>query len=276
MASNSVLSAEFLGKALGNNQATGLTAMRSLPPSEVKLKWRDILTLEISDPVLKRHTEGFLDKLEKSAFRFQLADSSGKLVNRELSGQEILLRLKELQVEYTDPQKAKFFNDAVATLKKAGVLDGHDGVLKDGKLIIQSHDKPYVSAATGSNTLQTEYRNEIFPLRINLGTEYLRGAQVKGHDGKYSAVTVDGVLANELGHMAFRSRSDRLSDDVENIIVNAMGGKPRVYSEDSGIKFQKGSNFSYHTLYDKVDKPAAKPSVKTSGASPNVGKPVFM
>ena len=45
MASNSVLSAEFLGKALGNNQATGLTAMRSLPPSEVKLKWRDILTL---------------------------------------------------------------------------------------------------------------------------------------------------------------------------------------------------------------------------------------
>ena len=42
------------------------SAVRTIP---VEVKWRDIIHLDIKDADLKKKTEAFLDKLEKSAFR---------------------------------------------------------------------------------------------------------------------------------------------------------------------------------------------------------------
>jgi hypothetical protein len=89
------------------------------------------------------------------------------------------------------------------------------------------------------------------PVGVQLGQDYLKGAQYLGVDGRHYPVTVDGVLANELAHLAYRTRDERLSNQVEAIITTPAGAVQRDPSTTI-IQFERDSNGGYQTLYDKL------------------------
>jgi hypothetical protein len=247
MSDKDVISNNFIAQAAGVQtiKSDGKT-IRELSAKEIKVQWRDVLKIDISDPVLKRHVEGYLDKLQKSAFKYEVLDpSSEKKTVKELSGQEILQRLQNTQAAYLDPQ----------------LKDHMSRFMQDGKLVIKSHNTPFNGTAqTGCNTAFLTADGSV-PVMINLGTDYLRGARVRNTDGTTSPVTVDAALTNELAHMAFKTSDDNFSDMIENIVVIAMGGKQRMNSTQAQIEFQRGGNFSYQTLYDKL--PTKAPTAKS-------------
>jgi hypothetical protein len=97
------------------------------------------------------------------------------------------------------------------------------------------------------------------PLRINLGTAYLKGAKYFGVEGSgwfgmgratYSAA-LENVLANEIGHVWYRSNNDTNSNGVENIIAVQMGARQRDMNIER-IDYSPNANGGFITLYDKV------------------------
>lgn len=221
------------------------------------IKWRDVIQLEISDPDLKKRTEAFLDKLEKSEFNYT-TNSPKKGDVDVVSGQEILRSIKARQdFLASHPEFAAVIDRASEQL---GMNKG-----KDGKLVIADHTSPFQgSEQTGSSTAFINPGTPI-PVGIRIGQDYLKGARYLGQDMRYHPVQIEGVLANELAHVANRSSNNEMSDKIENAVLVSLGGVPRVVGREE-IDFKTNQNQGYHSLL--IQKP--KTTIKASALDTNM------
>lgn len=216
-------------------------AIRQIP---VKVSWRDVIELDIADPELKKKTENFLTKLERSAFRYETKDPvTGKVTQKELSGQEMLQKIAETQKMY----------------REAGLSDalGARGMMRNGKFVISQHDRQFDGRVeNGCNTAFIGIGNGIMaPVGISLGLDYLRGARFSDTGGRWNPVTIEGVLSNELAHLAYRTTNEQFSNQIEGIISVALGGRQRSSSEN--VDFRRNGNGGIQSLLEKAPEPKA-------------------
>jgi hypothetical protein len=77
------------------------STLQILPDSEIKIKWRDVFDLQISDAKLKHHVTGFMDIFEKAVFKFYLQDpKTGVVSENYITGQQILADIQKTNQEY--------------------------------------------------------------------------------------------------------------------------------------------------------------------------------
>ncbi len=199
-----------------------------------QIRWRDHIELDISDRDLKVRVETFLDHLERASFDYARLDpDSGQIIPETLSGQDLLRDIASRRDLYERSGIAQVLADA-------GVMGD------DHKFVIAQHDRPFDGTVqNGANTAFASIEGRNYPLRIELGTDYLQGAQYFDANGQTHPVSVEGVVANEIGHLATGRPGDQLTIDIENIIAVSLGAEQRV---GQGIDFEQGSNGGYHSL----------------------------
>jgi hypothetical protein len=213
------------------------------------VRWRDVLHLQIRDDQLRQRVEGFLDRFERGSFPYRFRDAqTGQEVERALTGQDILQRIQALGQQYNATAGA---NDTIR-----GLLNQFGIQHVNGRFTIADHPRPFDgNPANGSNTMFVGNPPSL-PLAIQIGQQYLRGAQYLGVDGRHHPVTVDGVIAHELAHLAFLNPSESprpgtLSpNQVESIVVTALGG-PQRDPRTTLVRYTPDSNGGYQTLYDR-------------------------
>lgn len=228
----------------------------------VTVPWKSVINLEIQDPLLKKHVVGFLDRFEKSSFTFDYLNSSnGEISRQTLTGQDLLKKMKETLDLY---QSTGLDLQEVAVRNKQ--LPSFHFV--PGKFTLGDHTRPYDgTASSGSDTPFVLFKNSAFPLGVEIGRDYLKGAQYLGVDGKHHPVTVDQVVVHELAHVAFREPREEWPTQVEGIVLALMGAVQRD-PRTTAVKFERTPNAGYQTLYDKL--PASKPA-RVKPASPQPG-----
>lgn len=231
----------------------------------VTVPWKSVINLDIQDPALKKHVVGFLDRFEKSSFTFDYLNSStGEISRQTLTGQDLLKRMQETLELYQsaglNPQQLAQQNKNLSTLK-----------FVPGKFTLGDHTRPYDgTVSSGSDSPFVLFRNSAFPLAIEIGQDYLKGAQYRGVDGKHYPVTVDQVVVHEMAHVAFRDPKEQWPTQVEGIVMALMGAVQRDPST-TAVQFTRQPNAGYQTLYDKLpaSKPArVKPTVPKPGTRP--------
>lgn len=210
----------------------------------VTVPWRDVIHLDIKDPALKAHVEGFLNQFERSSYPYQRQDPrSGQITEERLSGQDILARLKQTQDLYRQVGGAQLSGQMQQVMARLGMQ------YADGKFTIGDHNRPANGGpANGSITMFADQGGAL-PMGIQIGTDYLKRSMYPGVDGKMHPVTVDGVIAHELAHLAFKTRQEGVPLQIEGIVVAAMGGEQR--DPNSSVINLNRQSPGYETLYDK-------------------------
>ncbi len=225
--------------------------LQVLPNSDIKTKWRDVFEMQVDDAELKKHVEGFLNLFEKGVFEFKLQHPQTKEITTHfITGQQVLADIAKINDEY----------ERTGFRWKKGVSH----LMRRGKIVIASHNRNFSSIKSGSNTMFADIAGgnpsgESNPVRINLGTQYLKGARYYGPEGSglmgfgraSFPVTIANVLANEIAHVWYRSKDDVISNGFENIVTIPMGAESRGVDLEQ-IKFSRGGNGGYITLHDKV------------------------
>jgi hypothetical protein len=209
---------------------------------EPKIRWRDLIHLDIKDPKLKTHVEGFLDFLEKSSFPYDFLDpSTGLTATRHFSGQEVFKGIRNVMGMYRQAGRQLF-----DFMQKAYKQKNIEYV--EGKFTITDYNGPYQSnEETSACTAHADPQGHI-PLFIQIGREYLKGGKQLGVDGKNHPVTVDGVVMHELTHLFTQSTNEARPVQIENIVTVAMGAVQRASRK---MIFKRKGNGGYCTLYDK-------------------------
>lgn len=225
-------------------------------PAVQGVNWRDSIELQISDPDLRARTERFLDYLQGASFEYLRQDpSSGKIVKETLTGQQILGDIAARRDGYVQSGMA----DA---LRDAGLMGANR------KFVIAQHDRLFDgSVQNGANTAFANVNGRNYPLRIEIGTDYLRGARYYDAQGGLHPVTVEGVLANELGHLATGQPGDQMTIDIENIIAVQLGAEQRV---GETVEFTRNANGGFQSLLPDPKALAPAPSID---AAPVTGPP---
>ena len=220
--------------------------LQVLPDSEIKIKWQDVFDLQVSNAELKKHVTGFMDLFEKSVFKFYLQDAqTGVVTENYITGQQVLGDIQRTNEEY---ERTGFRYQT-----------GIQYLIPNGKIVIASHDNLFKGVATGSNTMFSVNEGREAPLRINLGTDYLKGARYYGVPGSgwfgigraTHPATLENVLSNEIGHVWYRTSNEKISNGIENIIAVQMGAPQRDMDKQE-IEFSRNSNGGFVTLYDGV------------------------
>lgn len=215
------------------------------------IKWRDVFHIDISDPELRRHVEGFLTYLET-------ADYSG--VNEAMpelnEGQWLLFGLKRVQDHYRTEPTIVPDREKGARIDEAKKMAQHFqelGLMHDGKFIITAHDTPYDSQNNENGPVVSGYKFKNFwPGRISLGTDYLKGARYRDERGGLQSVSVDAVLVNQFAHFIWMIDDPSRGLEIENDYLRAMGAPERV---DLRIEYRRDANSGYRTLYDQKGSP---------------------
>lgn len=219
-------------------------ASESVTEVPVKIKWRDVLHLEIKDQELRGHVERFLDKFERSAFQYDLKHpTTGNITRHTLSGQWMLEQMRARLNEYD--REMPHIYDAMRT---ENLKYGFTTPIAEGKFTIGDHPHHFDGGnLTGCNTSFLGTPKGRRPGTIHLGHDYLKGAQYKGTGWftRYHPVTVEGALANELSHLV-HGTDEKKSNEAESIITVPLGAPPR--DPDGKIRFKRGSNGGYQTL----------------------------
>lgn len=221
----------------------------------IQVRWQDILELQITDPTLRQHVENFLDFLETAEFDYHYMDeNSGEVSRRTLTGQDLLRRIAVRRETF---ERENIFP----------VLENMN-ITSNNKFVIRSHPRqPINLPQDGANTLFIGLSEEAFvPVEISLGMVYLRTAMEMDINGNRNPVTVEGVLANELAHLAFGSTDDVMSNMVESIIAVAMGAGQRDAAR-SNITFRRSGD--YVSLIEIERRTASEPSLPAITAKPN-------
>lgn len=203
------------------------------------VSWRDLFVLEIADANLKRRAEGFLDFYQSTAFKYAEIDPvSGAIVEHEFSGQEVMARCLALRRLIEDSGEMAFFT--------------RNNLLKSGKFTIAQHDRPYGNNHfNGSNTVFAgSGHHRIVPVKIELGRDYLKGAKYFDTEGKLHPVTVDAIIAHELGHFSTPTHEEVVPMQTESIVIAAMGGAQR--GADYRIAYTPNGNGGYQSLHHRV------------------------
>lgn len=237
----------------------------------VTVPWRQVLHLQIADAELKKHTESFLDFFEKSTFFYKTTDpATGKLLDQRFSGQEALRAIKTRMDLYKNgPEHIKELRRKVMGATELG--PGRKIEWVEDKLTIADHGLPFNKDDLTSGMI-TQYldASRRLPIAIHVGRDYLKGAQYYDKDGKTHPITVDGALAHELGHVAYRSADEMVATTVEAVVVGAMGGVPRETTSRPRYNFEKNSNGGYKVLPKGPQRggnwylhPGAKPNFAT-------------
>lgn len=214
-------------------------------PAVQGVNWRDSIELRISDPDLRARTERFLDYLQGATFEYLRQDpNDGKIVKETLTGQQILGDIAARRGVYVQSGMAD-------------VLQGAGFMGPDQKFIIAQHDRFFDGRVqNGANTAFTRVNGRDYPLRVEIGTDYLRGARYYDAQGGLHPVTVEGVLANELGHLATGQSGDQMTIDIENIIAVQLGAEQRVGEQ---VEFTRNGNGGYQSLLPAAEGVAPAP-----------------
>lgn len=216
--------------------------------------WRELFTLEIADPNLKRRAEGFLDFYESTAFKYAEQDpATGIITEHEFSGQEVMARCKTLRQLIENSGEAPFLI--------------RNNLLKGGKFVIAQHDRPYGNNHyNGSNTVFAgSGHDRIVPVKIELGRDYLKGAKYYDTEGALHPVTVDAILAHELAHFSTPTHEEVVPMQTEAIVIAAMGGAQR--GANYHISYSPNGNGGYQSLHHKVARSALAQTFETSAAT---------
>lgn len=248
------------------------------------VKWRDIFDLNIDDRGLKTSVEGFLDYFENAEFPYDRQDpNTGAITQSTISGQQVLEGIAVRLKLYEENGLAKAFSDPKMAERLGlsgegpnGILPPGESVMHDGKFVIRSHDQEFKGdPKTGANTISMVLpgMSEPLVLGINLGKDYLRGAQYYGVDGNMHPVTVEGVLVNELAHMDQGASAEAASILLESIVTVSNGGVQREPG-NSYIDFSSNSNGGFQTLrsYEDVIKPDAGVVLPEENPQPDLGQ----
>ena len=221
-------------------------------PSEPAVNWRDCIELRIGDPDLRARTERFLDYLQRAEFTYLRQDpETHRIVEEKLTGQQLLRDISARRDVYDQ-------SGIAASLEGAGLMG------PSHKFVIAQHDRPFDgSVQNGSNTMFAQVNGHDYPLRIEIGTDYLKGAQYYDAQGGLHPVTVEGVVSNELGHLATGQPGDQMTIDIENIIAVQLGAEQRVGEQ---VEFSRNGNGGYQSLLpETVAPPAPAPEQMPSG-----------
>ncbi len=225
-------------------------------PAVPTVNWRDSIELRMTNPDLRARTERFLDYLQTARFEYARQDpNTGRITRETLTGQQILSDIAARRNIYIQSGMAD-------TLRDAGIMG------PNRRFVIAQHDRLFDdSVQSGANTAFANVNGRNYPLRIEVGTDYLRGARFFDAQGRLHPVTVEGVLANELGHLATGQPGDQMTIDIENIIAVQLGAEQRV---GEGISFSRNANGGFQSLL-----PATKDLAPAPGkdAAPVTGPP---
>jgi hypothetical protein len=178
-------------------------SIRDIPEPSIKFHWRDLIALDIRDPELRSRAESFLNLFEHSAFRYEKLDErTGRLMAREISGQDYLKRISELK-------------DTYDTVNLSTLLTSR-GMMPGGKFLIAQHDRPYDgSMETGAETLwMGKHKPDPLPIGIEIGASYLRAERV----------SIDAVLVRELTKLAFQKNDEAPGMEAADVIVSVLRG----------------------------------------------------
>jgi hypothetical protein len=223
------------------------SAQTAPPRQQTPIKWRDVFHIDIADPVLRRHVEGFLTYLET-------ADYPGMDPQEVMQpeGQSLLFGLKRVQDHYRE--QPAIIPDAKegARIDKTKRMVQHFeeiGLMRDGKFIITAHNLPYVKERqeTGTHIVGHKFIN-FWPAQISLGTDYMKGARYRDERGGLHAVTVDAALIHQFAPIIWMTEDKDIALHLENDYLRVMGMPERA---DSGVVFKRGINGGYRTLYDR-------------------------
>ncbi|MGQ0526748.1 MAG: hypothetical protein ACT4OY_01765 [Alphaproteobacteria bacterium] len=249
-------------KAVVTRPTPNPDALKGLVPEPIKVSWTDVIELQIQDPELKTGVERFLNVLESNAFPYDEAapEDHSKITRKNFSPQEeIFARLATAKKLYDETGLSD-------TFIKMGMMSSQK------KFVIRQHDRLFDGKAeNGANTLNVQMPGKTkFPAMVEMGSDYLKGAQYTGADGRKYPVSLEGVIANELFHLAYgmEDRSglgisdEAYSNRIESIIVTALGGAQR--NESSLIDFTRNSNGGYVILIPPKQNSALTPSPPTN------------
>lgn len=225
-------------------------------PTVPTVNWRDSIELQISNPDLRARVERFLNYMQTARFEYARQDpNTGRITRETLTGQQLLGDIAARRNVYVQSGMAD-------VLREQGIMG------PNRRFVIAQHDRPFNGQVqNGANTLFAQVNGRDYPLRIEVGTDYLRGARFYDAQGRLHPVTVEGVLANELGHLATGQRGDQMTIDIENIIAVQLGAEQRVGEE---ISFSRNANGGFQSLL-----PATKDLAPAPGkdAAPVTGPP---
>ena len=227
------------------------------PPAGTRVNWRDSIELQISNPDLRARVERFLDYMQTARFEYARQDTNtGKITRETLTGQQLLGDIAARRIVYVQSGMAD-------TLREAGIMG------PNRRFVIAQHDRPFDGQVqNGANTAFARVNGRDYPLAIQIGTDYLRGARFFDTQGRLHPVTVEGVLANELGHLATGKPGDQMTIDIENIIAVQLGAAQRVGEE---ISFSRNANGGFQSLLPAAGGTA--PAPKEAAPATGIPKP---
>lgn len=207
--------------------------------------WRKSIVVVTDDPKLRQRIEGFLDHLQNSPFKYSVPLDGGGTY--QFTGKDMIRAVGLYVDEYKRHPNSPHVRDIILP------------ALKDGKLQIASHDKKFDgSGLTGCFTLM--YGQENLPVQIQIGKDYLRTMELKGPDGRYHPVTIEGVILNELVHAAFRTKDEPSTNLVENQFLRSRG-KPERQLDMASQEYRFNPKPDYTSVFDKP-LPASAPAPK--------------
>lgn len=227
------------------------------PPAGTRVNWRDSIELQISNPDLRARVERFLDYMQTARFEYARQDpNTGRITRETLTGQQLLGDIAARRNVYVQSGMAD-------TLRDAGIMG------PNRRFVIAQHDRPFDGTVqNGANTAFARVNGRDYPLAIQIGTDYLRGARFFDAQGGLHPVTVEGVLANELGHLATGKPGDQMTIDIENIIAVQLGAAQRVGEE---ISFSRNANGGFQSLLPAAGGTA--PAPKDAAPATGIPKP---
>ena len=199
----------------------------------VRHRWRDVFDVQVSDPKLQRHVEGFLNVLERGVF---VHPDSG----RWTSGQQIIEKISQ----------------ALRVYEVSGFIEAYkiNRAMPNGRFIISDYDGLYQHAPEPARLIfggKVKRAGGTYPVGFSLGVDSLRGAQYYDAQGNLHPVRVDDVVIGAIAQLLHETGHDQMLPDIVPTVVSNMGGVPRD-PMNPDVQFKRGSNGGYRTRYDQV------------------------